>query len=159
MIRKAKEKDLDQIWEIFHSVIQTEDTYVFYADTPKSDLRKHWFSSHIHTYVFEEKKQILGMYIVKPNQIDLGNHIANASYMVSPNAQGKGIGKKLCEHSLEQAKRLGFRAMQFNVVVSTNTRAVELWEKFGFETIGTTPKGFRHPKLGFVDTHIMHKKL
>ncbi|MCF2875807.1 MULTISPECIES: GNAT family N-acetyltransferase [unclassified Tenacibaculum] len=159
MIRKATEKDVDQIWEIFQAVIKTEDTYVFSPKTPKTDLQKHWFASYMHTYVFEEEGQILGTYIVKPNQIDLGSHISNASYMVSPKAQGKGIGKKLCEHSLKLAKDLGFIGMQFNIVVSTNKGAVALWKKFGFEVIGTTPKAFKHKTLGLVDAYIMYKEL
>ncbi|WP_299121254.1 GNAT family N-acetyltransferase [uncultured Tenacibaculum sp.] len=159
MIRKATEKDVDQIWEIFQAVIKTEDTYVFSPKTPKTDLQKHWFASYMHTYVFEEEGQILGTYIVKPNQIDLGSHISNASYMVSPKAQGKGIGKKLCEHSLKLAKDIGFIGMQFNIVVSTNKGAVALWKKFGFEVIGITPKAFKHKTLGFIDAYIMYKEL
>ncbi|MEW7277441.1 N-acetyltransferase [Aquimarina sp. 2201CG1-2-11] len=102
---------------------------------------------------------MLGTYIIKPNQIDLGNHIANCSYMVNPNAQGKGVGKKLCEHSLQIAKKRKFEGIQFNIVVSTNEGAVALWKKYGFQIIGTTPNGFRHSKLGLIDTYIMYKKL
>ena len=159
MIRKATDKDMDLVWEIFHEVIQTEDCHVFYANTPKSDLKKHWFAEYMHTYVYEENNQILGTYYVKPNQIDLGSHIANAGYIVSPKAQGKGIGKQLCKHSLQLAKEIGFIAMQFNIVVSTNTSAVGLWQKFGFKIIGTTPKAFKHKTLGLVDTHIMYRTL
>lgn len=159
MIRNAATRDIDAVWEIFHSVIQTEDTYVFKASTPKSAFKKHWFAEHIDTYVYEENNEILGTYIIKPNQIDLGSHIANASYMVSPKAQGKGIGKELCKHSLETARNTGFTAMQFNIVVSTNNSAIALWEKFGFKIIGTTPKAFNHQQLGMIDAHIMHKEL
>ena len=158
-IRKAIETDIDQVWKIFSKVIETGDTYVFHPNTPKSDLKKHWFADYMETYVIEENGQILGTYIIKPNQIDLGNHIANCSYMVSPNTQGKGIGKKLCEHSLNIAKENNFEGIQFNIVVSTNKGAVELWKKYGFEIIGTTPKGFRDSELGFVDTYIMYKDL
>lgn len=158
-IRKAIETDFDKVWGIFSEVIKTGDTYVFNPNTPKKDLQKHWFADYMETYVIEENEQILGTYIIKPNQIDLGNHIANCSYMVNPNAQGKGIGKKLCEHSLQIAKEREFEAIQFNIVVSTNQGAVELWKKYGFYIIGTTPNGFRHPKLGLVDTYIMYKKL
>lgn len=158
-IRKATETDIDQVWKIFSKVIETGDTYVFRPSTPKSDLKKYWFADYMETYVIEENGQILGTYIIKPNQIDLGNHIANCSYMVSPNAQGKGIGRKLCEHSLKIAKENSFEGIQFNIVVSTNKGAVNLWEKYGFEIIGTTPKGFRHSVLGLVDTYIMYKDL
>ena len=158
-IRKATEIDIDQVWEIFSKVIETGDTYVFNPNTPKVDLKKHWFADYMETYVIEENGQILGTYIIKPNQIDLGSHIANCSYMVNPNSHGKGIGKKLCEHSLKIAKENRFEGIHFNIVVSTNKGAVELWKKYGFEIIGTTPKGFRHSELGLVDTHIMYKDL
>lgn len=158
-IRKAIDADYDQVWAIFSKVIETGDTYVFEPSTPKSELKKHWFANYMQTFVFEENGIILGTYIIKPNQIGLGNHIANCSYMVAPNAQGKGIGKKLCEHSIEVAINSGFKGIQFNIVISTNKGAVALWEKFGFEIIGTTPKAFRHASLGFVDAYIMYKSL
>ena len=158
-IRIATEFDFDKVWEIFSKVIKSGDTYVFNPNTPKEDLKKHWFADYMETYVIEENGQILGTYIIKPNQIDLGNHIANCSYMVNPNSQGKGIGKKLCEHSLEIARKNNFEGIQFNIVVSANKGAVELWKKYGFEIIGTTPKGFRHSKLGLVDIYIMYKDL
>lgn len=158
-IRKATLADYDAVWEIFSSVIQTADTYVFDPNTPKTDLEKHWFAKYMQTFVYEEDGQILGTYIIKANQLDLGSHIANGSYMIHPEAQGKGIGKKLCEHSLEMAKASGFKAIQFNIVVSTNIGAVKLWQRFGFEIIGTIPNGFRHAQHGFVDTYIMYKAL
>lgn len=159
-IRKATEADYNKVWDIFSKVIATGDTYVFSPNTAKQDLQKHWFANYMQTYVAEDNLQnILGTYIIKPNQIDLGNHIANCSYMVSPDAQGKGVGKMLCKHSIETAKQLNFKAIQFNIVVSTNTAAVKLWEKFGFKIIGTTPNGFKHATLGFVDTYIMYKNL
>ena len=158
-IRQATETDFDKVGEIFSKVIRTGDTYVFNPNTPKKNLQKYWFAEYMETYVVEENGQILGTYILKPNQIDLGNHIANSSYMVNPNAQGKGIGKKLCEHSLQKAKENGYEGIQFNIVVSTNKGAIELWKKFEFEIIGTTPNGFRHSELGLVDSYIMYKKL
>jgi len=158
-VRKATETDLDKVWEIFSKVIETGDTYVFNPKTPKKDLKKHWFADTMDTYVIEDNGQILGTYIIKPNQIDLGNHIANCSYMVDPNFQGKGVGKKLCEHSLKIARYNRFEGIQFNFVVSTNKEAIELWKKYEFKIIGTTPNGFRHTKLGLVDTYIMYKNL
>ena len=158
-IRKATQADYDQVWEIFKTVISTGDTYVFDPNTAKEDLQKHWFADYMDTFVVEEQGKILGTYIIKPNQIDLGNHIANCSYMVSPNAQGKGVGKLLCEHSIAFGKEKGYRAIQFNIVVSTNIAAVKLWQKYGFQIIGTTPEAFRHQSLGFVDAYIMYKRL
>ena len=158
-IRKATDADLDAVWKIFKAVIETGDTYVFDPLTPQVDLKKLWFTSSMTTFVAEVDHRILGTYMIKPNQIGLGNHIANCGYMVSPNAQGQGIGRKLCVHSMAYAKQCGYLGIQFNIVVSTNTRAVKLWKKLGFRIIGTTPKGFRHATLGLVDTYIMFREL
>ncbi len=159
MIRKATENDYEGIWEIFKSVIKTEDTYVFYSDTPKKDLNEFWLAQYMQTYVFEENDKILGSYILKPNQLGLGQHIANASYMVHPQAIGKSIGRRLGEHSLKTAKEQKYIGMQFNIVVSTNIAAINLWKKLGFDIVGTTPNGFKHKDKGFVDTFIMYKSL
>ncbi len=153
------EHDYDSVWNIFSEVIRSGDTYVFDPKTPKSDLKKLWFGENIRTFVAEEDAQVSGTYIIRPNYLGLGSHIANCGYMVHPAAQGKGIGKQLCEHSIFFAKECGYHAIQFNVVVSTNDGAVALWKKFGFSIIGTTPNGFNHSTLGFVDTYIMYKKL
>ena len=159
-IRPAdKQADFDKIWEIFENVISTGDTYVFDPNTPKNRLHKHWFADYMNTFVAVDNGEILGTYIIKPNQIDLGNHIANCSYMVNPKHHGRGAGKLLCKHSIQFAKDNGFLAIQFNIVVSTNQGAVKLWEKFGFDIIGKTPKAFRHKTLGFVDAFIMYKDL
>ncbi len=161
IIRRAdRQTDYDNVWEIFKSVISSGDTYVFDPNTPKDSLAKHWFADYMDTFVVEDQNgTILGTYIIKPNQIDLGNHIANCSYMVNPEYHGKGTGKLLCEHSINFAKEEGYSGIQFNIVVSTNEAAVKLWQKFGFEIIGTTPKGFKHKKLGLVDTYIMFRHL
>lgn len=160
-IRKAdRQKDYDKIWEIFSEVVSTGDTFVFDPNTSKDALHNHWFADNMDTFVaVNEDNEILGTYIIKPNQIDLGNHIANCSYMVSPKHHNKGTGKILGEHSVKFAKEKGYLGIQFNFVVSTNIKAVALWQKCGFKIIGTTPNGFRHQKLGLVDTYIMFRKL
>jgi GNAT superfamily N-acetyltransferase len=160
-VRKADpSKDYGEIWEIFRNVIRTGDTYVFDPTTPKEALHKLWLADGMDTFVaIDDDDKILGTYFIKPNQIDLGSHIANCGYMVNPHHHGKGIGKLLCEHSIDFARQKGYLGMQFNIVVSTNTNAVNLWKKLGFEIIGTTPKGFRHKLLGLVDTYIMFKDL
>ncbi len=160
-IRKADQaQDYEKIWDIFSRVIQTGDTYVFDPDTPKEALRTHWFADYMDTFVaVDDEDTVCGTYFIKPNQIGLGNHIANCGYMVHPGHQGKGIGKVLCAHSIAFARQKGYAGIQFNIVVSTNANAVKLWQQFGFEIIGTTPKGFRHQALGLVDTYIMFKDL
>ena len=160
-IRPADIKnDLDGIWEIFSKVIQTGDTYVYDPKTPKEKLTVLWFAGTMDTFVLENDiGEIAATYFIKPNQIDLGNHIANCGYMVHPDYHGKGYGSLLCAHSIQFAKEKGYTGIQFNCVVSTNHAAIHLWKKHGFEIIGTTPKGFRHSQLGFVDTFVMFLNL
>jgi L-amino acid N-acyltransferase YncA len=159
IIRPATTDDYDAIWDIFSVIIRTGDTYVFDPNTPKPDLQKIWFGNHVHTFVAVQENAVVGSYRLRANQPDLGDHVANCGYIVSPLMRGQGIGKALCAHSLETAKQLGFLAMQFNYVVSTNTSAVRLWQHMGFEIIGTTPKSYRHATLGLVDTFIMYREL
>ena len=127
---------------------------------PKNHCTRIGLQTILDTFVaVDDNGEILGTYIIKPNQIDLGSHIANCSYMVNPKYHSRGTGKLLCEHSIQFAIDKGYLGIQFNIVVSTNAIAVELWKKYGFEIIGTTPKGFRHKTLGLVDTYIMFKDL
>jgi L-amino acid N-acyltransferase YncA len=149
----------DEIWQIFHEVIAAGDTYVFDPKTPRDQALSYWLAPEAHTFVALDGTQVCGTYILKQNQPDLGSHVANASYMVPASGRGRGIGSLMCAHSLEQARRLGFTAMQFNLVVSTNETAVSLWKKHGFRIVGTLPKVFRHAKLGEVDAFVMHRFL
>jgi len=159
IIREASLNDLDGVWEIFEQVIKTGDTYAFDPDSTKEDLPKLWFAPTMRVYVAEEDNKILGTYFIKPNQVGLGAHVANCGYMVHPDTRGRGLGKQLCEHSLLIAKESGFKGMQFNFVVSTNTTAVKLWQKLDFRIIGTIPKGFNHRQLGYVDAYIMFQEI
>jgi len=102
---------------------------------------------------------MLGTYYIKPNQPGRGSHVCNAGYIVSSEARGKGLGKELCLHSIEEAKKLGYKAMQFNIVVSTNEGAIKVWKKCGFKIIGTLPKVFNHKELGYVDAFVMFREL
>ncbi|MBX7173963.1 MAG: GNAT family N-acetyltransferase [Pyrinomonadaceae bacterium] len=158
-IRKAKETDKEAVWEIIQAIISTGDTYVFAPDSPKEKMLEYWFGADKETYVAVLDNQILGSFYLKANQPDLGSHIANAGYMVSPNAKGKGIGRKMAEFSLPEAKRLGFKAIQFNFVVKSNEIAVKLWLSLGFEIIGEIPEAFQHQDLGLVNALIMYRKL
>ena len=106
-----------------------------------------------------EYDEVLGTYYIKPNQPDLGGHVCNCGYIVSENARGKGIASEMCEHSQHEAVRRGFRSMQYNLVVTTNEGAIRLWKRHGFEVVGTLSEAFRHPQLGYVDAHVMYKKL
>jgi L-amino acid N-acyltransferase YncA len=158
-IRKVRISDRPDIWKIFHRIIQSGDTYVYPPETTFDTFKKYWFAKDQKCFVIADGTELLGSYILKSNQPGLGSHIANASYIVNPEYQGKGIGKKLCNHSIAEAKKSGYLGIQFNIVVSTNKSAIELWKKTGFEITGTTPMGFKHKQLGYVDTYIMYLKL
>ena len=149
----------DEIWQIFHEVVAAGDTYVFDPKTTRDQALNYWLSPEAHSFVALDGSQVCGTYILKQNQPGLGSHVANASYMVASSGRGRGIGSLMCAHSLDQARRLGFTAMQFNMVVSTNEAAVLLWKKHGFRIVGTLPKVFRHAKLGEVDAFVMHRFL
>jgi ribosomal protein S18 acetylase RimI-like enzyme len=158
-IRRAREVDLEAMWGIFQAVVVTGDTLPFSDAIGKDVFRAQWFWVEQSSYVASVDSRILGMYTLGANYPDLGSHVASATYLVSPAAQGKGIGRALVEHSLEQAKEAGYLAMQFNYVVSTNTVAIRLYEKLGFAIVGTLPKAFRHKELGLVDAHVMYRFL
>ena len=158
-IRKAVESDKDAVWEIIQAVISTGDTYVFAPDSPKEKMLEYWFGEEKETYVAVSDDKILGSFFLKANQPDLGAHICNAGYLVSSEAKGKGVGRKMAEFSLPEAKRLGYRAMQFNFVVKSNEIAVKLWLSLGFEVIGEIPEAFQHQQNGLTNALIMYRKL
>jgi len=158
-IRLATEADRDAIWNILHAVIAPGDTYTFDPKISRDEALAYWFRADTHTYVAEQDRQIVGTYILKANQPALGSHVANAAFMVALEARGLGVGRKMGDHCLSEARRLGFRAMQFNFVVSTNEAAIRLWKQLGFETVGNLPGAFRHPERGYVDVYIMFRSL
>ena len=158
-IRKADEADRDAIWKIFHGVVATGDTYAIDPDMSREEALAYWSGADTQTYVAESTGRVVATYILRPNQSGGGSHIANAGFMVSPDARGQGIGRAMGEHCLSEARRLGFRAMQFNFVVSTNESALRLWEDLGFKIVGTLPGAFRHPGKGYVDVYVMFRSL
>jgi L-amino acid N-acyltransferase YncA len=158
-IRPIEEADFDAVWRIFQDILAAGDKYPF-DDGSREACRAYWYGAGVKTWVAVlNGERLLGMYRVVPNQADRGAHVANASYMVSPAAQGIGVGKLLGRHSLEQARQDGYLAMQFNYVVSTNVAAVVLWKQLGFSVVGTLPKAYRHQKLGYVDVYVMYRLL
>jgi L-amino acid N-acyltransferase YncA len=159
IIRPARDDDWEQMWPIFRAVVSTGTTYVFAPDTTNDDARQYWFGPGHTSWVADDGGRVLGFYRFTANRRDLGSHVANASFMVDPQAQGRRIGEALGRHCLAAAKRAGYLSMQFNFVVSTNTAAVELWRKLGFDIVGTLPKAFRHRELGLVDAYVMYRFL
>jgi L-amino acid N-acyltransferase YncA len=159
-IRPATETDRDAIWNIFYEVVADGDTYSLDPNISRQDALAYWFAAGTHTYVAEQPAiGIAGTYILRPNQSGGGSHVANAGFMVSASARGKGIGRAMAEHCLSEARRLGFRAMQFNYVISTNAAAIQLWQALGFEVVGTLPDAFHHPEKGYVDVYVMYRSL
>jgi len=158
-IRRAAVSDAAAIGEIFRAVVVSGDTYAFLPDTPADVGVDYFLGAGISCWVAEIDGRVAGMYKLAPVRIGLGAHVANASFMVDPSAHGRGIGRAMGEHCLEEARRAGFAAMQFNFVVSTNTAGVALWKKLGFSIVGTLPRAFRHAALGDVDAYVMHRAL
>jgi L-amino acid N-acyltransferase YncA len=158
-IRAATEADSDAIWNIFHEIAAAGDTYAFDPGTSREEALAYWFGAGTHTYIADHDGCVVGTYILKANQAGPGAHVANAAYMVAPDARGLRVGRRMGEHSLLEARRLGFRAMQFNFVVSTNASAIHLWQELGFKIVGTLPGAFRHPRAGYVDVYVMFRSL
>jgi ribosomal protein S18 acetylase RimI-like enzyme len=158
-IRAAAEADWPAIWEMFRQVAEAGDVFAYDADTPEGVARKLWFEPPAAAFVAEIEGRVVGTSYIRPNQPGRGSHVANAGYMVSPEARGQGIASALCGHSLEAARERGFRAMQFNFVVASNESALRVWQRHGFAVVGRLPGAFRHARLGFVDALVMFREL
>ncbi|KUI97567.1 GNAT family N-acetyltransferase [Vibrio sp. MEBiC08052] len=159
MLREITRAEFESFWPTFSAVIQAQETYAFDPNMTQEDAFVLWCETPLQAYAFIENEIVLGTYYIKPNALGPSRHICNCGYMVSSAARGKGIARQMCEHSQQKALELGFDAMQFNSVVSTNDVAVRLWQKLGFTIIGTIPKAYQHARLGLVDSYIMYKWL
>ncbi|MBJ6759570.1 GNAT family N-acetyltransferase [Myxococcaceae bacterium JPH2] len=158
-IRRAESVDATGIAAIIIPTIRQGTTYALDANMSEADALAYWMGPDKETFVAEEDGVILGTYFIRPNQSGGGRHVCNCGYMTSAAATGRGIARSMCAHSLEYARARGYRAMQFNFVVSTNERAVKLWQALGFEIIGRLPLAFHHPTAGDVDAFVMHQHL
>jgi L-amino acid N-acyltransferase YncA len=158
-IRSYQESDLDSVCAIFQEVVRAGDVFPFSPDSTAAEARQHWIDVARNIYVAVVDGEVLGSYYLKDVQPGLGDHVCNAGYMVSPRARGKGLGAAMCKHSLEAAQGMGYTAMQFNFVVSTNESAVRLWQRMGFDIVARLPKAFRHSQLGPVDALVMFREL
>jgi L-amino acid N-acyltransferase YncA len=159
IIREAGAADFELIWPIFQEIVAAGETYGYPRDTNREQAFKIWMEAPRKTYVFEDNGAVLGTYYIKTNQLGPGDHVCNCGYMVSPVARGRGLATAMCLHSQEIAKQLGYKAMQFNFVASSNEGAVRLWNTLGFATVGRLPKAFLHPAKGYVDALVMYKWL
>ncbi len=157
-IRSATDSDRGAIWEIFREVIVAGETYPLDENISCGDALAYWFQREAHVFVFENNGEIEGSYTLHGNQSGGGGHVANAAFIVARDAREQGIGRAMGEHCLTEARRLGFRAMQFNFVVSSNESAVKLWQDLGLKIVGTLPRAFRHPTRGYVDVYVMFQE-
>ena len=161
-VSPATDVDWPGIWAIFKDVVASGDTYSYAPDTSEALAKEVWLGAGKYGtgalgFVVKDGDKVVGTYSLRRNHYGLGAHVANAAYMTHKEYRGQGIARLMCLHSLAEAKKQGCRAMQFNYVVSTNTGAVKLWESLGFKIIGISPGSFKHSKLGYVDTYIMHR--
>jgi ribosomal protein S18 acetylase RimI-like enzyme len=158
-IRAARSDDSDAIWAILEPVVRAGETYSLPRDMHRMAALGYWLSDPNEVFVAEDEGHVVGSYFLRANQQGGGRHVANCGYMTAAAATGRGVARAMCAHSLEYAKKKGFRAMQFNFVLKTNERAVRLWESFGFEVVGRLPQAYLHPRLGYTDAYVMYRIL
>ncbi|MES1929177.1 acetyltransferase [Salinisphaera dokdonensis CL-ES53] len=160
-IRRFRGDDWAELWALIEPVFRAGETYSYPTDISEEQARAVWIEQPVATFVAVDAGtgELLGTYFLKPNQPGLGNHVCNCGYIVATKARGRGVASALCEHSQSEAIAHGFRAMQYNLVVETNTGAVRLWQRLGFEIVGQLPGAFRHPVEGEVDAFVMYKRL
>lgn len=158
-VRQARSGDADAVWSILEAVLRAGETYTLPRDISRKDGLAYWFASGHEVFVAEEEGRVVGTYFLHANQGGGGAHVANCGYVTATSASGRGVARAMCAHSLAHAKQRGFRAMQFNFVVSTNQRAVRLWKSFGFAIVGRLPDAFLHPTAGYTDAYVMFKRL
>ena len=159
LIRPAVNGDANAIWAIMEPIIRAGETYTLARDMDKEGALAYWLSAEREVFVAEDNGDTVGTYCLQANQKGGGAHVANCGYMTAVSATGRGVARAMCAHSLDRARERGFRAMQYNFVISTNERAVRLWQSFGFEIVGRLPGAFQHPAQGYVDAYIMYRDL
>ncbi len=157
MIRAATSADADAIWALIEPVFRAGETMAVPRDIGRADALALWMNGS--TYVDEGPDGVLGTYYIRTNKPGGGAHVCNCGYIVSEAARGQGLARRMCEHSQDEARALGYRAMQFNFVLASNVGAVGLWQRLGFDTVGTIPDAFDHPHAGLVDAFVMYKRL
>ena len=159
-VRALEEHDWPAVWTLMEPIIRAGESYPYAMDMTEEGTRHMWLEVTHAAYVAEDEDgEILGTYYLKPNQPTLGAHVVNAGYMVSEAARGRGVATLMCGHSQAEARRLGYRAMQYNLVVTTNDAGVYLWQKMGFSIVGTLTGAFLHATQGYVDAYVMYKVL
>ncbi len=158
-IRPARASDAPAIWRVIEPVFRAGETYPLPRDVSEEDGLAYWFAPGHEVFAAKEGADIVGSYYLRANTGGGGAHVANCAYITAPPARRRGVARAMCEHSLARARERGFRAMQFNFVISTNEQAVRLWQSCGFAIVGRLPCAFAHPVLGYVDALVMYQEL
>lgn len=158
-IRHTTDADADAIWRIIEPIVRAGATYTLDPAMNRDAALHYWMGGDKETFVAEQDHALVGTYYIRANQAGGGAHVANCGYMTAAESQGKGVARAMCEHSIAHARQRGFKAMQFNFVVSTNARAVRLWHAMGFETVGRLPEAFRTPAGDYVDALVMFRAI
>ena len=159
LIRQAVSQDADAVWTIIAPVFRAGETYTIDLGISREDALSYWLGADRKTFVAEIDGTIVGTYYIRTNQPGGGQHVCNCGYITDKAATGQGVARKMHEHSLSYARNCGYRAMQFNFVVSSNERAVRLWQSLDFEIVGRLPGAFMHPSVGYVDAYVMYRVL
>jgi ribosomal protein S18 acetylase RimI-like enzyme len=158
-IREIDGSEFALVWPVFHAVVAAGETYAYDPAMTFEAARDLWTRAPARCFVARQAGAVVGAYCLRPNQTGLGDHVANAGYMVAPDARGRGIASAMCVHSLDAARAARFTAMQFNFVAVSNEGAVRLWQRHGFAIVGRVPAAFRHRRLGPTDVFVMHRFL
>ncbi len=159
LIRPAQTDDAVDLWGLLEPVIRAGETYALDRQMSRQEALAYWLGADKQTFVAEMSGEIVGTYYLRANQVGGGRHVANCGFMTAQPAAGRGVARQMALNSFERARTHGFRAMQFNFVVSSNTRAVGLWQSLGFDVVGRLPGAFEHPLLGEVDALVMFRRL
>ncbi len=156
-IRESTEDDWPQVWPIVREVVRAADTYTYDPAMTEDHAREIWISTPpSRTVVAVEDGRVLGTAKMGPNRDGPGAHVSTASFMVDKDVRGKGVGSALCAHVLEWAREQGFAGMQFNAVAESNVAGIRVYERLGFEIVGTVPGAFEHPTRGRIGLHVMY---
>ncbi len=158
-IREAAPADAETVWEILRPAVEAGDTFCADPDGGREGGLAYFWPDTARVWIAEEDGMALGCSYLRPNQTGNGAHVCNAGYCTVPAARGRGVARAMLDHSLETARAEGYRAMQYNFVVATNTRAIDTWSHAGFDVVGRLPGAFLHPQEGYVDALVMYKSL
>ena len=158
-ITPATSADEERIWALLQPVFSAGDTYAVDPLIDRDAAIAYWMEADKTAFILRFEGQAVGTYYIRPNQPGGGAHICNCGFITAPSARGKGVARRMLDHALIEAKQQGYRAMQFNFVLASNQRALAIWQRNGFATIGRIPQAFLHPKQGYVDALILHRSL